>query len=396
MHWEAVLKITGISVRVCNAHMRNWIFVRVDTDQAGLYGWGEATLEYKTRAVASAVEDLEPMLIGQDPRDIEQCLQILNRHGFWRLGIVGMSAVSGIEIALWDILGKSVGLPVWRLLGGKTRDYLRTYTHLGLGDMQAVYESDTVQSIVERGRNVTAAGYDAVKVVCIPYTHYLAPLKAVDTVGEMLDELRRAVGSDVDIMVDFHGRPASVPAALDYLRAIEPARIMFAEEPLPPELSAGMAEVTRRSNIAIAAGERLIGRREFAPAIASAAFQIAQPDICHTGGLLETKKIAAIAETAGIGLAPHNPLGPIAGVAALHFGISTPNVVIQEEMSGAVPWYDAVVCWPIERKPGRWDAPQLPGLGIEVDEAEIARHPFEQDILHTRHAVAPDGTILDW
>lgn len=390
------MRITSISARVCNAEMRNWIFVRVDTDEPGLFGWGEATLEWKTRAVVGAVEDLAPLLIGEDPRDIEQCQQILTRHGFWRLGVVGMSAVSGIELALWDILGKSLDVPVWRLLGGKVRDHLRTYTHLGLGDMKAVYETDTAAGIVERGRIVTQAGYDAVKVVCIPYTHYLAGNRKVDKVGQMLSDLRDALGPDIDIMVDFHGRPASVSAAMDYINAIAPSRPLFVEEPMPPENIIGLAEVTARSPVPIASGERLVGRREFEPAIRARAFHIGQPDICHTGGLLETKKIAAIAETAGIGLAPHNPLGPIAGVAALHFGISTPNVIIQEEMSGAVPWYGEVVQWPIERHAGRWDVPQKPGLGVEVDEAVIARHPFQQEILHARNAVMPDGTIVDW
>src|SRR3954453_18114765 len=151
------MKITGIRTTVVNAEMRNWIFVKVETDQDGLYGWGEATLEWKTRAVVGAVEDLAPLLIGEDPRDIEQCHQILTKHGFGRLGVVGMSAVSGIELALWDILGKSLGVPVWRLLGGKVREHLRTYTHLGLGDMKAVYESSSSEAIVERGRVVTQA-----------------------------------------------------------------------------------------------------------------------------------------------------------------------------------------------------------------------------------------------
>ncbi|HEV8388289.1 MAG TPA: galactonate dehydratase [Dongiaceae bacterium] len=390
------MRITSIDARVCNAEMRNWIFVRVETDQPGLFGWGEATLEWKTRAVVGAIEDLAPLLIGQDPRDIEHCQQILTKHGFWRLGVVGMSAVSGIELALWDILGKSLGAPVWRLLGGKVRDYLRTYTHLGLGDMKAVYETETAAGIVERGRIVAQAGYDAVKVVCIPYTHYVAGSRNVDKVGQMLSDLRDALGPDLDIMVDFHGRPASVNAAMDYIHAIAPSRPLFVEEPVPPENAGGLAEITARSPVPIASGERLVGRREFEPAIRARAFHIGQPDICHAGGLLETKKIAAMAETAGIGLAPHNPLGPIAGVAALHFGICTPNVIIQEEMSGAVPWYDEVVRWPIDRRAGRWDVPHKSGLGIEVDEAVIAKHPFQQEVLHARNAVMPDGTIVDW
>lgn len=390
------MKITSITARVCNAEMRNWIFVRVETDVPGLIGWGEATLEFKTQAVVGAIADIEPMIVGLDPRNIEHCFQVMTRHGFWRMGIVGMSAISGIELALWDILGKSLGVPVWQLLGGSVRDYLRTYTHLGLGDMRAVYESDTSSAIVELALRLTQQGYDALKVVCIPYTHYVAASADVDRVGRMIADLRAAVGPGIDIMVDFHGRPASVNAAMDYIHAIAPSRIMFAEEPVPPELVSGLAEITRRSPVPIASGERLVGRREFDPSLRARAFDIAQPDICHTGGLMESKKIAAMAEVAGIGLAPHNPLGPIAGVAALHFGISTHNVIIQEEMSGAVPWYGDVVQWPIERRPGRWDKPSKPGLGIEVDESAIDAHPFQPDILHTRAAVMPDGTAVDW
>jgi galactonate dehydratase len=390
------MKITAITALVCNAEMRNWVFVRVETDVPGLIGWGEATLEFKTHAVTGAVNDLAPMLVGQDPRDIEQAMQIMTRHSFWRMGVIGMSAISGIEMALWDILGKDLGQPVWRLLGGKVRDHLRTYTHLGLGDMRAVYETETSATLVGHARHVTGLGYAAFKVVCVPYTHYLAPNRDVDRVVRLMGDLRDAVGPDVDIMVDFHGRPASAAAARPYLDAMAAARVMFVEEPVPPEDMAGLADITRTSPVPVAAGERLIGRGAFAQALAARAFHIAQPDICHTGGLMETKRIAAMAETAGVGLAPHNPLGPIAGIAALHFGISTPNVIIQEEMSGAVPWYDTVVTWPITRRPGRWDLPELPGLGLEVNEDVIRAHPFQPDILHTRNAVMPDGTVVDW
>jgi len=376
--------------------MRNWVFVRVETDVPGLVGWGEATLEWKTRAVVGAIDDLAPLVMGRDPRDVEQCFQALTRHGFWRMGVIGMSAISGIEIALWDILGKSLDVPVWRLLGGRCRDHLRTYTHLGMGDMGSVYETSGREQLADRGRAVVEAGYDAVKVVPIPYAHYAASNRVIDGVADAMAGLREAVGPNVDIMVDFHGRPASVALARDLIRAVEPCRPLFVEEPLPPEDMDGLAHLTATAGVHVAAGERLIGRRDFAEALRRRAFHIAQPDICHVGGLGEAKKIAAMCETAGVGVAPHNPLGPIAGVAALHFGISTPNLIIQEEMTGAVPWYDAVVGWPIVRRPGRWDLPKKPGLGIEVDEAEIARHPFEQEILHATNAVLPDGTIVDW
>ena len=162
------MRITRISSVVCNAAMRNWVFVRVETDVPGLVGWGEATLEWKTRSIVGAIDDLAPLILGRDPRDIEQCFQILTRHGFWRMGVIGMSAISGIEMALWDIFGKSLNVPVWRLLGGKVREYVRTYTHLGMGDMGSVYETSGRTELSERGRAVVEAGYDAVKVVSIP------------------------------------------------------------------------------------------------------------------------------------------------------------------------------------------------------------------------------------
>jgi galactonate dehydratase len=389
------MKITGIKTTIVNAEMRNWIFVKVETDIAGLFGWGEATLEWKTRAVAGAIEDLAPLLIGRDPRDIEQAVRVMIKHSFWRLGVIGMSAISGIEIALWDIFGKDRDVPVWRLLGGKVRDKVAVYTHLGMGNMRAVYES-VPEHMVDRAREVIANGYRAFKAVIVPYTHYHASLPQVSMVRETMEALRREVGEEIEIMLDFHGRPASASAALPYIEAVASARPMFVEEPVPPGDFAGLARLARQTAVPLATGERLVDRGEFNSAFASGGVSIIQPDICHCGGLLEAKKIAAHAETLGIGVAPHNPLGPIAGAAALHFAVSTPNHLIQEEMVGAVPWYHDVVRGPIEQRDGFWHVPESVGLGVEVDEAVCAKHPFAQEVMHTTNAVAGDGTIVDW
>lgn len=390
------MKIVAITTLVVNADMRNWVFVRVETDQPGLYGWGEATLEWKTQAVVGAVNDLAPLLVGRDPRDIEQAVRILKKQSFWRLGVIGMSAVSGIELALWDIFGKSLGLPVWRLLGGKVRDRVRVYTHLGLGDMRAVYETLDAEPLVRRASEVVAKGYRALKAVFIPYTHYHAPLPDVDKVARLMEALRRTVGAEIEIMVDFHGRPASAATALRYIDALEPGRPMFVEEPLPPGETGALAHLAAKSRVPIATGERLVDRPEFDELFRARAVDVVQPDICHCGGLLEAKKIAAMAEAVSIGVAPHNPLGPIAGAAALHFAVSTPNHLIQEEMVGAVPWYFEVVQGPIRMVDGCWQVPDAPGLGVEVDETVAARHPYKPDILHTTNAVLSDGTIVDW
>jgi galactonate dehydratase len=320
----------------------------------------------------------------------------MKKHSFWRLGAIGMSAISGIEIALWDIVGKAFGAPVWRLLGGKVRDKVRVYTHLGMGDMRAVYETSDEGPLVERAREVVAKGYRAFKAVFIPYTHYTAPLPEVDKVARMMAALRAAVGPEVEIMVDFHGRPASAAAALAYIEALRPARPMFVEEPVPPGETASLKAVAAHARVPLATGERLIDRIEFHDLLAARAVDIIQPDICHCGGLLEAKKIAAMAEAVSVGVAPHNPLGPIAGAAALHFAVSTPNHVIQEEMVGAVPWYSEVVRGPIRMADGFWQVPEAPGLGVEVDEAACARHPFAPEVMHTQNAVLDDGTIVDW
>lgn len=390
------MRITAISTVVVNADLRNWIFVRVETDVPGLHGWGEATLEWKTRAVVGAVEDLAPLLIGTDPRDIAAAVRLMTKGGFWRMGVIGSSAISGIELALWDILGKSLGVPVWRLLGGKVRDRVRCYTHLGLGAKDAVYGAIDASKIADHARAIVEVGYTALKVVCVPYTHMTASAADLRTTATVTQTLREAVGPDVAIMLDFHGRPGSVTAALAHIEVAAEISPLFVEEPLPPEDVEGLAVLSTRSPVPLATGERLIGRHAFEPLLNRRMIAIAQPDICHTGGLLETMKIAAHAETWGIGMAPHNPLGPIAGAAALHFAVSSPNFVIQEEMAGAVPWFDEVVQGPIMRDGGWWQVPEAPGLGVEVDLAAAARHPFVQEPLLALGGRSDDGLLLDW
>lgn len=396
MSSQTPIRITGVTTLVVNAEMRNWIFVKVQTDQDGLYGWGEASLNWKTRAVAATVEDLEPLLIGKDPRDIEQIVRTLNKHSYYKLGIIGATAISGIEHALWDIFGKSVDLPVWRLLGGQTRNEVRVYTHLGLGDMRSVYETFDEGALRDKALAVVEKGYDALKVVFIPYSHYSVDIPSRRHVGRLMKVLREAVGESVDIMVDFHGRPATVAGALQYIEELAPYSPMFCEEPVQPGDTQALRMVTERANCPIASGERLVGYKEFEPLFEQKALHIIQPDLNHTGGILEGKKIAAAAEQAMMGVAPHNPNGPIAGAAALHYDISIPNFVIQEEMSGAVPWYDDVVSTPMRRIGSAWQIPHAPGLGVEINEVEAAKHPFKPEVMHTLSAVLGDGTIVDW
>ena len=222
------MKIDNLRTVVVNAEMRNWVFCKVETDQPGLYGWGEASLEWKTRSVVGAIEDFAPMILGEDPRRIEHIFQKLYRQSFWRLGVIGMSAISAIEQALWDIKGKLLGVPVYELLGGQVRDRVRMYTHLGGGNMKSVYETFEVEPVIDLALKVVQQGYTAVKVVFVPYSEPLEGIGKVKQFARLMGKLREAVGEQVDVMIDFHGR--TYPAmAIEYINAVAEFRPYFCE-----------------------------------------------------------------------------------------------------------------------------------------------------------------------
>ena len=296
--------------------------------------------------------------------------------------------------ACWDILGKQLGVPVYKLLGGAVRDKVRMYTHLGGGEMSAVYESFDASRVIELALEVVARGYTAVKVVFVPYSEPLMGAPYAKKLAAVMGRLREAVGDRVDIMVDFHGR--TYPAvAIEYINAIAEYRPYFCEEPVPPENIDALAEVCRAVRVPIATGERLATRHQFREVLEKRAAHVIQPDLCHCGGLLEAKKIAAMAEAYYVGVAPHNPLGPIANAAALHFALSTPNFLIQEDMLADVPWRWEVVESSLRTENGYWLPADAPGLGVRVNEAAAARHPFQQEVLQSA-VYAGDGAVLDW
>jgi galactonate dehydratase len=379
------VKITAIRPLIVNAKMRNWIFVRVETD-AGVTGWGEASLEWKTRAVVGAIMDLEPFIIGQDPRRIEHLVQIMYRQPFFRGGIVTTSAAS------WDILGKSLDVPIYQLLGGAVRDRVRMYDHLGGGEMQALYLDDAPEVMAQRARESVAAGYTAVKVLAVPRTLPVDGPEPVKRAVRVMAAIRQAVGDGVDIMVDFHGR--TTPAmGIAYAEALAPYRPLFIEEPALPEHPDGLAQVARAVTIPVASGERLVTRFQFRELLEKGACAVIQPDLCHCGGIWEARKIAAMAEAYYVAVAPHNPLGPIATAACIHFALATPNFLIQEAIRSDVPWRDTVVT-PPRIVDGHALPYEKPGLGIEVNEAEAVRHPFQQEeLLRYWH---DDGSVADW
>ena len=386
------MKITAVSPVVVGAGMRNWIFTKVETD-AAVVGWGECTTEWKTRGVVGCLADVAAFLVGEDPLRIEHLWQVMSRQGFFRGGIVAMSAISGVDQALWDIAGKVHGVPTYQLLGGAVRDRVRLYDHLGGGQTEAVYGSFAPEDVAAHARASAADGYTAVKAVCIPRTAPLDGPRPVKLVAQLMGALREAVGDGVDIMLDFHGR--TTPAmGIQYGRAVSPYAPLFIEEPCLPENVEAMAEVARQQPCPVATGERLVTRFQFRPLLEQHACAVLQPDVGHCGGLSELKKIAAMAEAYYVSVAPHNPGGPVAQAACLHFALSAPNFLIQEQMRADVPWRDAIVDEPLERRAGHMFPPTRPGLGINIDEHEAAKHPMAQEPL--MRYFHDDGAVADW
>ncbi len=392
------MKITSIETKICHARMRNWIFVKINTDQPGLWGWGEATLEWHTRAVAGAIEDISTLLIGEDPRRIEHLWQMMYRQHFWHgNGIVRGTAISGIDIALWDIAGKIHGVPCHELWGGKVRDYIRLYCHLGGGKMEDFYETgrNDAKRFGELAQQAVEEGFTAFKSMAVPETMSLEGLRPIRYAEACVAAMREAVGDDIDIMVDCHARP-SPRMGMMFAKALEPYGLYFFEEPCWPETMEDIALIQRAVNTPIATGERLISIHAFRELFEKRAASVIQPDITHCGGLTEVRRIAAMAEAYRVSVAPHNPQGPVSTAASIEFGFSAPSYIICESVHSDVPWRQDVVQegFSVEKE-GRIVRPNTrPGLGIEIDEEEVRRHPFQQEIL--QRSFYRDGSVGDW
>ncbi len=364
------MKITSIETFLVFAAWRNWVFVRVSTD-AGLTGCGEATLEGKEKAVVAAIGELESYLIGQDPTQIERHVARLYGDPFWRGGPVLMSAISGIEHCLWDITGKAYGQPVYKLLGGACWDGIKVYAN-GWFD-----GAKTPDEYARSAAAAVAQGYTALKWDPFGGVYgALQPAQAQRAV-DCVRAVREAAGAEVELLIEVHGRLTPSEAIVMSHRFAE-FHPSFYEEPVPPENIDAMALVARQSAIPVATGERLFGRHGYRELFEKQAAAIIQPDPCHAGGILETKKIAAMAEPYYMRLAPHNPNGPVATAVCLHIAACTSNFLILETtLDTGAPWRDEMLTTPLPVQNGVMPLPTAPGLGIELNVAAFAAHPYQ-------------------
>lgn len=379
------LKITGMRTVAVGAGWRNYVYVLVDTD-AGITGLGEASIGGQTHSVLGAVKDLEPLVIGADPFRIEHIWQQAYRHAFWRGGPAFLSALAGVEVALWDIKGQALGVPIYRLLGGRVRDRVRAYANGPRGS--------TSDELARSAQELVRRGYTALKWVPFGATPMLGGRRYIEAATAEVRAVREAVGPDIELMVDGHGRLA--PAmAVRMVEALAPFNLMFFEEPCLPENVPAMLRIAGRAPIPIATGERRYTRWDFRELLETRGIGVLQPDIVQSGGLFEARKIAALAEMHFVSVAPHNPWSWVNTAASLHLDAVIPNFLIQEVITEPEPWRDeTAIGRPHVEADGCFVVPESPGLGITLDLEAVKRFPPVEG--RPTAAWHEDGSVADW
>ena len=378
------MKITGLKTFVVATSSTggNWVFVKVYTDQDGLTGLGEGSVTSKAQTIVAAIEEHERFLVGRDPLAIEWLWQAMYRYPRWRGGPVLNSAISAIEMALWDIKGKAAGLPVWQLLGGAARERIRCYSH----------GSPHSDSGMRRIEELVQLGYTAIKVGPLQVRENVVnPTRDVREGAAAILRMRELVGEDVDILIDAHGL-LTPSMAVDFARQVAPAKPMWIEEITQPEDLTTLAWVAERSPVPLATGERLFTKWGFNDLVQQRAVQYIQPDVSHDGGILETKKIAAMAEAKFIEVALHGASSEVLTAANFQVDATTPNCTIQEHPLGGSWRYEVCsTAWQV--KNGFASLSDAPGLGVELNEAEAAKHPYKADF-RSQYTFA-DGSVAD-
>ena len=376
------MKITEIKTFVANAYRTNFVFVKLYTDE-GITGVGEGTLEYKEHALLGAVEDLKGYLLGTDPRRIEEHVFHMYRDSYWRTGPVLMSAISAVEMAMWDITGKYYGAPVHALLGGPVREEIELYANGWFAGARKPEEfAAKARAAVEKG--VRALKWD-------PFGSAYLTLERREF-AESIDcvaAVRDAVGGDVELLIEGHGR-LNVETATRMARALAPYGPMFFEEPVPPDNLDALAEVHRRSPVPIAAGERIYSLAACREFLQKGCADFFQPDPSHCGGILAVKKMAAMAEPYYVSVAPHNPSGPVANAACLQLAGATINYAILEIMLTDVSWRRELTDEMVEFRAVKIHVPNRPGLGVELREEACRSHPFQPVYLRHYNGVLTD------
>ena len=363
------MKITKIETFKRWGTWCNWLFVRISTDE-GLHGWGEGSLHGAIESVETAIHELEPVLLGQDPAGVERHWQAMYHAWRWRGGPTLNSALGALDIALWDLEGKRLGVPVYRLLGGPLRDRLRVYASHWLGGVT------TPEGAYEGAREAARRGFGAFKWTAFDRERLREnEARAIADAAALMAAAREGAGPDVEIFVECAER-LSPRSALLAAQTFLPHRPGWFEEPIPFENARAMVQLQRDLPVPIATGERLLSRYEFRELLEGGGCRVVQPDLMHAAGITEVRKIAALADTYYIPVAPHNPGGPICNLAAMHLAAAIPNFLILEQMEDERPLRDALCTEPVRYADGYFELPTAPGLGTDLRLEALEEHAF--------------------
>ena len=376
------MKVTGLKTYICHAYRTNWVFVKVFIDE-GITGVGEATLEYREPTVVQAIKELERYLVGKDPHNIEEFWHRVYRDAYWRGGVVLMSALAGVEMALWDIKGKSLGVPVYQLLGGKVRDSIKCYANAWFAGAKKPEEFGAMAKIAVKN------GFSGLKWDPFgkEYMH-IAP-KELNEALDCIAAVKDAVGDQVHLIIEGHGR-FNVPTAVRIGNALKEFNILWFEEPVPPDDKKGLAWVRSKIDTPVSGGERLYSRWEYADYLRMECADYWQPDVSHAGGISEVRKIAAMAEAHHIAVCPHNPSGPVANAATLQLAACMPNFYLLETMATDIPYRKDITTEEVRFENSEMFIPTKAGLGLDINEEAIAKYPYE--CRNLRHY---EGTLTD-
>ena len=363
------MKITALTPIICDAFRTNWVFLKVETNE-GIHGWGEATLEYREKTVAVAIEELGRTVIGRKANDIEAIWQDVNREVYFRGGPVYMSALGALEMALWDIKGKALGVPVYELLGGRVRDRIACYANGWFVGAKRPEE------FAGKAREALDLGFRGLKWDPFGSAYLeLSPAEFANAEA-CVAAVVESVAERGELLIEGHGR-FDVPTAVRVGDMLAAYKVGWFEEPLPPGNLEMLTEVKRRSRVPIAAGERLYSRWDYLPFFAGHCADFAQPDVTHVGGIAELRRITEMAEAHYLPCCPHNPSGPVANAATLHVAAACPNIRRLETMATDVPWRGEVSREQTVLVDGCLTIPNVPGLGVEIDVEQAARHPWK-------------------
>lgn len=376
------MKITEVRPFVVHCYRTNWVFVKVLTDE-GLCGVGEGTLEGRELTTVSAINELSRVLLRENPFAIEGLQMRMQRDSYWRTGPVLSTAQSAVEMALWDIKGQALGVPVYELLGGLVRDRIPVYANSWFFGAKCPSEfSDKAVAAV-------AQGFRGLKWDPFGRAYQCLTTAELNAVLGNVAAIRQAVGPDVDLMIEGHGR-FSVMTAIQLGRELAAFRVRWFEEPVLPDRARTLASVRRAIPVPVAAGERAYSRFDCADLLDAEAVDVLQPDVCHVGGLLEMKRVAAMADAAHLPIAPHNPYGPVCHAASLHFAAACHNFLVLETMVTDVPWRRDISTEDWVFEDGCFVVPSKPGLGLELREAAFDKYPYQpRDLRHYA------GTLTD-